>query len=75
MLYSRFFLVVHFKCSSVYLSVPSSQTMPFLHLSPQPSNHKFLLWGLSFYITIIPVPVLVLQLHDGDLDIFEEGMV
>ena len=34
MLYSRSLLVIHFKYSSVYMSFPSSLTIPFPHSSP-----------------------------------------
>ena len=33
-LYSKIFLVIHFKLSSVYMSIPNSLTIPLLHSPP-----------------------------------------
>ena len=41
-LYSRSLLVIHFKYSSVYMSVPSSLTIPSLRFFPS-GNRKFIL--------------------------------
>ena len=34
-LYSRSLLIIHFKYSSVYTSIPNSLSIPSLYLSPQ----------------------------------------
>ena len=51
-LYSRSLLVIHFKYSSVYMSIPNSLTVSF----PQsyPGNHKR---NTDFYYNCFPVPI------------------
>ena len=52
MLYNRISLLIHFKCNSLYLLTPDSQSIPLFSLFPHPGNEKSVLQGHEFLFCV-----------------------